>query len=66
MKIRLNGKEQELAGTQNLQSIVAFFCRDNRRIIAEVNGEIIKNPFWENTILEDGDSVELVQLVGGG
>lgn len=66
MRIKLNGKEQELAAAASLQNIVAFFSQDNRRVIAEVNGEIIKNSLWADTLLKDGDAVELVSLVGGG
>ena len=66
MKIKLNGQEKEFAGAQTLQSIIEQFCREHRRIIAEVNGEIVKSPRWVETLLKDGDAIELVSFVGGG
>ena len=66
MKITLNGTEKNLTQMQNLREIVAQFCKNTERVIAEVNGQIIKNPQWEETVLKDGDTVELVSFVGGG
>ena len=66
MRILLNGKEKEFAQLKNLQDLVSQFCRDHRPVIAEVNGEIIKCPRWEKTSIKDGDSVELINFVGGG
>ena len=66
MKITLNGKEKEVTQSLNLRGIINQFGKNTQRIIAEVNGEIIKTPQWDQTILKDGDQVELVSFVGGG
>ena len=66
MKITLNGKEKNLPQTHNLREIVHQFCKNTERVIAEVNGQIVRNPQWDQTILKDGDTVELVSFVGGG
>jgi len=66
MKITLNGQEKELAKTRDLKGLVDQFCKSTIHIIAEVNGEIIKNPQWGQTIIRDGDTVELINFVGGG
>ncbi len=66
MKIILNGKSQECAESTPLKSIIEQFCKDTRHVIAEVNGAIVKNTAWSEKILTDGDSVELVNFVGGG
>ncbi len=66
MQIILNGKEKELNSSLNLKEMIAQFRKDTRHVIAEVNGEIIRTPHWENTPIKKGDSIELVSLVGGG
>ena len=66
MKIRLNGKEKELGESQKLEDLIQQFCSQSPKVIAEVNGNIIKTHRWAETILKEGDIVELVTLVGGG
>ncbi len=66
MNITVNGARQTLDGNKTLNDIVLSFCQNNRRVIAELNGEIVKNPRWEEIILKDGDTLELVSFVGGG
>ena len=66
MKITLNGREKECADRVSLQNIVEQFCKDGRRIVAEVNGTIVQSQQWAQKILSPGDTIELVSLVGGG
>ncbi len=66
MKILLNGKEKKLASTINLKQMIEQFCQQSSRVIAEVNGQIVKSPQWEKIHLKDGDKIELVNFVGGG
>ena len=66
MKIILNGQEKQLTSTQSLNQLIEQFCKQNNRVIAELNGEIVKSQQWEKTSLNDGDKIELVSFVGGG
>ena len=66
MKITLNGTKKEFAHPKNLESVIDEVVPKNRRIVAEVNGEIIKTPCWNKTEIKNGDTVELVTFVGGG
>ena len=66
MKIVINGNEKEINEKINLKQIIEQFCRNNRHIIAEVNGTIIKSPQWEGKTIRSGDTIELVNFVGGG
>ncbi len=39
----------------------------NPRLIAvEYNGEILHRQYWQDTLLQDGDRLEIVTIVGGG
>ena len=66
MKIKLNGLEKEFQPNLNLKEIIAEFSKTRLKIIAEVNGQIIRSHQWEQIRLKDGDLVELVSFVGGG
>jgi sulfur carrier protein len=66
IKITLNGKQKELATALNLHDVIGQFCKDTHPVIAELNGHIIKKPIWNQISIKDGDTVELVSMVGGG
>jgi len=66
MKIIVNGTEREFGETLSLNDIVTHFCKENNRVIGELNGTIVKNPRWNDIIIKDGDRLELVSFVGGG
>jgi sulfur carrier protein len=66
MKITLNGQSKEFITKINLKEVVEQFCQNSNRVIAEVNGDIIRSHQWETLSLNDGDSIELVSFVGGG
>jgi len=66
MKITLNGQKKELNSSSSLFELIQNFASDNQRIIAEVNGEIVQNPNWNDIQIKEGDSVELISFVGGG
>jgi len=36
------------------------------RVVVELNGAIVKRPQWGETMLREGDTVEIVCFVGGG
>jgi thiazole synthase len=66
MRIILNGKSQELSRILTLQNLIQQLKENPAHVVAELNGEIIKVTQWENVVLKEGDSIELLKLVGGG
>jgi len=66
MKININGIQKEFEGSVRLSEIVIQFCKQPRCIVTAVNEDIILRKDWENTILKEGDSIDLVTPVGGG
>ena len=66
MKIILNGNLKEIEESVTLKNIIEQFSKDSSRIIAELNGAVVKHHQWADRKLEDGDSLELVNFVGGG
>jgi thiamine biosynthesis protein ThiS len=66
MKIILNGHPKEIPDSPDLGTLIDRFRRAQSPIIVELNGEIIKDRLWYQTVLRDGDVLELVHFVGGG
>ncbi len=69
MKIKVNGKEKkiELGNEQALLSIILeFLGYKQNTVVVEVNNLIINSKKWDNEIIKEGDSLEIVSIVGGG
>lgn len=63
--VKINGKELSCAGI-SLSDYLAGTDYDMKRIAVECNGEIVPKAQYDNKILADGDSIEIVSFVGGG
>lgn len=63
--IKINGKEFDIAG-KTLADYLAITNYDPKRIAVERNGEIVPKSQYSETVLVDGDSIEIVSFVGGG
>ena len=63
--VKINGESLPVAG-QTLAAYLAATDYDLKRIAVERNGEIIPKAQYGETVLVDGDSLEVVSLVGGG
>ena len=69
MKIRVNGKEKiiELENEKALlSSTLEFLGYKKNTVVVEVNDLIINSKKWENEIIQEGDRLEIVSIVGGG
>lgn len=54
------------AGGQSLLACLTQAGYDPAKVAVERNGDIVPRAQYGQTILTDGDSVEIVQFVGGG
>ena len=66
MKININGTSKEIDKDLKLSELVTKFCKQPRFIVTAVNEDIVLAGDRENTVLKEGDNVELVAPVGGG
>ncbi|MEG0250941.1 MAG: sulfur carrier protein ThiS [Peptostreptococcus sp.] len=63
--IKINGKDY---GEESI-SLIEFIKLqdfDTQKIAVELNGNIIKRGTYDEYVLHDGDSLEIVCFVGGG
>lgn len=63
--VKVNGENLDIAG-KTLEEYLAGTEYDARRIAVERNGDIVPKAQYGQTVLADGDSVEVVSFVGGG
>ena len=63
--VKTNGEELNIAG-KTLAEYLASTNYDPKRIAVERNGDIVPKAKYGETILQDGDNVEVVSFVGGG
>ena len=63
--VKINGDELNIAG-KTVADYLATTNYDPKRIAVERNGEILPKAQYGETVLKDGDSVEIVSFVGGG
>ncbi len=63
--VKVNGTEWNMAG-KTISEFLAATDYDPKRIAVERNGDIVFKSQYEDTVLEDGDTLEVVSFVGGG
>jgi sulfur carrier protein len=65
LKIQVNGKGIDFAGSTVLDLIESYRL-DQNRIVVELNGGIVHREEFASAAVADGDVIELVRFVGGG
>ena len=66
MKIIVNGNEEEVEQNINLLNYLADKKLEPAKLVVEYNQQIVKEDKFEEITLEAGDSLELLNFVGGG
>ncbi len=66
MVITVNGQRREVNDGSSIQDLLSQFHLTHERVAVEKNGTIIERVNYENTLLSEGDTVEIVRFVGGG
>ncbi len=63
--VKINGVSIDVSG-KTLAEYLKTTNYDPKRIAVERNGDIVPKSQYSETVLRDGDSVEVVSFVGGG
>lgn len=69
MRLTINGEERELADVSQPFTVTALIEAlelATVRVAVELNRDIVRRANWDETLVNDGDTVEIVQFVGGG
>ncbi|WUV84621.1 sulfur carrier protein ThiS [Streptomyces sp. NBC_01476] len=66
MTVRLNGEPRELAEPCALAALVATLTTAHSGVAAALNETVVPRTRWPDTVLADGDRVEILTAVQGG
>ncbi len=66
MNIEVNGKQMTLEEGASIVRLIEVMELGAKRIAVELNKELAVKKEWADTILKEGDKVEIVTFVGGG
>lgn len=66
MIIQVNGEPREAAGPLTIGALLAQLGIDPRRVAVEHNLIVVKRDLYNTTIVGDGETIEIVNFVGGG
>ncbi len=64
--IVLNGESRALRPGATVSSLIAELGLDSRQVAVERNREVVPRANHGETVLAEGDQVEVVTFVGGG
>jgi len=64
--IKLNGEPFELDQPLSITELLARLAIDPRRVAVEHNLAILKRHAFGEVVVQEGDTVEIVNFVGGG
>jgi sulfur carrier protein len=65
LKLTVNGEQRDVAATTVL-GLLEELGLDPLATVVERNAYIVTRPSYPETVLADGDILELVRIVGGG
>lgn len=69
MKLQINGEARDFndsATPFTLAALVEVLGMKSDRVAVELNRDIVPRDRWTETMLRDGDRLEIVHFVGGG
>jgi thiamine biosynthesis protein ThiS len=66
LEIIVNGESRRVPGPATVADLLRHLSLDPRTVVVELNRQIIRRPQLQDTLLSEGDAIELVHFVGGG
>jgi sulfur carrier protein len=66
MKVQVNGESRELATGSTVAALLGELGVTQPHVAVELNLEVVPRAQHRETVLREGDRVEVVTLVGGG
>ncbi len=66
MRLSINGENKDFANSINLSELLEILKVQVNGVAIAINMEIVSRNTYKETILNDGDEIEIVRAVGGG
>lgn len=66
INVTINGEEQHLEAAVCLEDLLVILGLTKGKVAIERNLEIVPRSLYGETIVQDGDRLEIVHFIGGG
>ena len=66
IQIKVNGEDYQLVAAAKVSDLIAKMALTPERLAIELNLNILPRAKWNETVLQEGDKLEIVHFVGGG
>lgn len=66
MQIKVNGELREIQEGSTMLELIRSLGLEERVMASALNMEIVKQDNWSSAVLKEGDTIELLDFVGGG
>ena len=66
ISLTVNGKPRDLPADSTIASMLEAIEMDRRMVAVAHNGDVVPRATYDDVVLHEGDSVEVVRMVGGG
>jgi thiamine biosynthesis protein ThiS len=66
MNVTINGNLHELDRVHTIAELLDRLHIPAGSVLIEQNGNVVMRPSFEETVVQDGDAIEVVQMVAGG
>ena len=66
IRLTVNGKPRDLPDGSTIASLLEAIEIDRRMVAVAHNGDVVQRAIYDDVVLHEGDSVEVVRMVGGG
>lgn len=66
MQIKVNGEIREMPEGSSMLDLICSLGVEERVMASALNMEIVRQEAWSSTELKEGDTIELLDFVGGG
>ncbi|MDJ0833018.1 MAG: sulfur carrier protein ThiS [Gammaproteobacteria bacterium] len=66
MQVLINGESQTLEHDMTISALLQQSGLAGKRIAVEVNESIVPKSRHADTLLQDGDKIEIIHAIGGG
>ncbi len=66
MQLFINGEAKTFSGVETLGALIEQLGMKGDRVAVELNRDIVPRAQWNESMLQEGDRLEIVHFVGGG
>jgi sulfur carrier protein len=66
MNLTVNGQRKNFSAPLNVEQLLTFLKLKRDRVVVELNREILTADKYVDIELQDDDTLEIIQFVGGG